>query len=616
MLQLLTGSGAILRCDDYYIREKIDGLDEVIFTIDVWDPVYPELVEEAKLRDRDKQTYVIKQIDQGVSTAKIIGFLDLDDWKSQMLIGYNNGTVAVGRTIAGVLPDGWTLTDLSGSTIRRQVNGALTPYEVCKQCEKTFAVWIRWDNAAKTCTIRSKTPGSPSGAFATRDLNLQQINYKGKSDGIVTRLYAYGKDDLSIAPINDGKPYIDNFTYTDKILTGVWKDERYTIRENLLEDARERLAGLAVPKRSYECKVADLQAVDPEKYGFLDFGLYTVATLIDDIKNLSVDYQVAERRVYPYYPDKNEVIFDSSPEQITGIVDEAVEVLETKVSPAAMQTEIDRATGVLQSGYSGYVMLNRNVDGFANEFLVMDTNSIETAQHILRINRAGIGFSSTGYAGPYYQAWTIDGHLSLGGINNSYGVLEILDTSGHVIGRWGKDGVYIQAGSIVIGSKFSVDDHGILTAEDGIFNGTIRGSRIEGSQILSSQIGTLNDEFYVVENGDHVEIGFSGFDCWDEKLRTNWLGQVNNPATGGTDAGINGKNGDAGFRRLFLLDDWYRGSDGNLWDVTRTIRWIENRLSDLENFCRRHDWSGDDDDDDPGTIPGGDDGELPDGPVN
>jgi hypothetical protein len=378
-----------------------------------------------------------------------------------------------------------------------------------------------------------------------------------------------------------------------------------------------------------------------------------VATLIDDIKNLSVNYQVAERRVYPYYPENNEVIFDSSPERLTGIVDEAVDVLETKVSSAAMQTEIDRATGVLQTGYSGYVMLNRNSKGFANELLVMDTNNLETAQHVLRINRAGIGFSSNGYAGPYYQAWTIDGHLSLGGVNNSYGALEILNSSGQIIGkwnkdgitvnsgliqgpqivcggannangqilirnsagqiigRWDKDGIYVQSGSIQIGSKFRVDSNGNLTATDGTFTGEIKsGSTITGARILASQIGTTDDEFYVVENEEQgVEIGFSGFDCWDKVLRTNWLGSVENPATNGDDAGINGRTGDAGFRKLYLLDGWYEGDDG-MWDVTRTIRWIDNRLRSIERFCQSHDWDGEeggDDGDDPGGYDNGDD---------
>ena len=428
MLRLLTDSGPkIIRCDDYYIRELASGLDECIFSIDVWDPLYSELVEEAQIQDADGQTYLIKQIDGGANSAKIIARIDLDAWEAEMHLAYGNGIKTVYQTVDAVKPSGWTVIDQSGSTIRRTVNGNLTSLEICQECEDTFFVWFRWDNAAKTCTIHSKIPPAPVGAFATRDLNLKQINYKGKSNDIRTRIYAYGQDGLTFASINGGKPYLDDNRYTDKILPMYWKDERYTIPENLMHDAAEKLAEVAVPRRSYDCAVADLKAVDPAKYGFLDFSLFTTATLIDDIKNFSVDYQVVERHVYPYYPEKNDVIFDTSPQKLTAIVDNTKDLLEARPTSEQVKIDVDRATGILQTGKSGYVVIGRNADGYANEIYFMDTNSMETARQVLRINRAGIGFSSTGVAGPYYQAWDLQGHLTLGGVNNSYGDLMILD---------------------------------------------------------------------------------------------------------------------------------------------------------------------------------------------
>ena len=171
MLVLLrTGAPEILRCDDYYIRELADGLDELIFSIDVWDPVYPYLVEEAQIQADGDQIYLIKQIDGGVNTAKIICQLDVDAWQADMHLAYGNGIVTVYNTVNGVKPAGWTVVDQSGSTIRRTVNGNMTAYEICKACEETFGVWFRWDNKAKTCTIHSKAMPAPVGAFATRDL--------------------------------------------------------------------------------------------------------------------------------------------------------------------------------------------------------------------------------------------------------------------------------------------------------------------------------------------------------------------------------------------------------------------------------------------------------------
>ena len=512
----LLSTGEILRCDDYYIRELANGLDELIFQISVWDPVYPHLVEEAQIQADNGQVYLIKQIDGGENTAKLICQLDIDAWRETMHLAYGNGIKTVYNTVNAVKPTGWTVTDLSGSTIYRSVNGNLTSYEICKECEEIFGVWFRWDNNAKTCTIHSKAMPAPVGAFATRDLNLKQINYKGKSNDIRTRLYAYGQDNMTFASINNGKPYVDNFTYTDKILPMYWKDERYTIKENLLADAISKLAELAVPRRSYECAIVDLKAVDPDKYAFLDFSLYTTATLIDDIRNFAVNYQVVERHIYPHYPEKNVVIFDTSPQKLTNIVDNTKALLETKVSAAEMQKEVDRATGVLQTGLSGYVVINRNSDGYANEILFLNTNSLQTATKVLRINNAGIGFSSTGYQGPYYQAWTLDGVLSLGGVNNAYGDLQILDPSGKKICRVNKDGftLYDTNGSTIIGqwnhSGIDVKKGSISGVSIDIARGNNIGLYCNGTHFQFGDF-EVNDEYgrQVLESSDEMT-GMSG----------------------------------------------------------------------------------------------------------
>lgn len=437
---LINGQDQIIQCDDYYVRQRSNGLDEVIFTLSIYDPVYPYITEEAKITDIDGQTYLVKQIDAGKNTAKVIAQLDLNDWKGLMHIAWGNGIKTVSQTIELVKPSGWTVVDNSGVTFRRTVNGNLNSYDVCVQCCKTFGVYIRWNNATKTVTITNKALAYPVGAFVTRELNMTELNYKGKSNDIVTRLYAYGVDGLSFASINGGKPYVENHTYTDAVISAYWKDERYKVAQNLLEAAQEKLAEMAVPVRSYSCSIVDLQATDPQKYGFLNFPMFTTATLVDDIKGFSLNYQVVERHVYPYYPEKNEVVFDSAPQRITAELNEAKEILSQKTDQEQVQTEVDRATGVLQTGKSGYVVIGRNLDGYANEIYFLDRPSLEEAVKVLRINQAGIGFSSHGVGGPYYQSWTLDGHFALGGVNNAYGDFEILDSNGHTLFEIDKDG--------------------------------------------------------------------------------------------------------------------------------------------------------------------------------
>ena len=413
MLTLYSGGkGYPIQNDDYYIREIPGGLNEVIFNISIWDELYPLLTEEANIREGEGQLYLIKQIDGGAQAAKVVCQLDLDEWRSEMLLNYTNGSATVNQTISGILPNGWTIQDRALLNIRRTVEGNYTPFEVVQACQETYGVQVQFDNKTKAITLFFAENEKPLGAFATRDLNLKEINYKGKSTNFATRLYAYGKDGLSFASINDGKPYVDDNTYSSRVICAYWKDERYEVAENLLEDAKKNLAAIAVPQRSYDCNVVDLAATNPEMYGFQDFSMFSVITLIDDSKNAHINHQVVERWNYPYYPEKNKVILSTV---VPKIQSQIVQVQQQINNPNSnfqqiQQSKIDNATNWLTSA-DGYVIAVKDDNSTWKEILFLDTPSVETAKNVLRINTNGIGFSTNGVNGPYRNAWTIDGSL-------------------------------------------------------------------------------------------------------------------------------------------------------------------------------------------------------------
>lgn len=330
-----------------------------------------------------------------------------------MLIGYTNGSATLDATITGVLPAGWSLVDDTGLTMQRTIEGDYTPLEIIEACRDTYGVYFRFDNVAQTVTVVIPDAAQPLGAFATRDLNLKENNYKGKSNDLVTRLYAYGADGLSFASINGGLPYVDNNTYSNKVVCAVWKDDRYTIAENLLADAKTKLAVMAVPDRSYDCDVVDLRATNPEMYGFLNFDVFSVATLIDDAKGIAINYQVVERWDYPYYPEKNKVIFSSSPAKIQSQVTHITQQIENPNSAFQQQQQaaIGNATNWITGNNGGYVVFQRNAQGQPYEILVMDQPTIDTATKVWRWNSGGLGYSGTGYNGPYTTAITQDGQI-------------------------------------------------------------------------------------------------------------------------------------------------------------------------------------------------------------
>lgn len=109
---------------------------------------------------------------------------------------------------------------------------------------------------------------------------------------------------------------------------------------------------------------------------------------------------------------------------------------------ASIKTEVSKGTSWLTRG-DGYVVAVKNTDGSWKELLFLDTPSIETAQKVLRINENGIGFSDSGVNGDYSQSWTLDGTLSLGGVNNAYGSLELLNADAKTTAEFDNTGIWL-----------------------------------------------------------------------------------------------------------------------------------------------------------------------------
>lgn len=117
------------------------------------------------------------------------------------------------------------------------------------------------------------------------------------------------------------------------------------------------------------------------------------------------------------------------------------------------------------------------------QILVVDSLPKESAHNVLRINSAGIGFSSSGINGSFTSAWTIDGTLNmqdinvinlvadlikggtltLGGQDNGNGVMLVKSAAGATLGRMDNSGLTMLATD---GSRIVVSAANGLTGYD------------------------------------------------------------------------------------------------------------------------------------------------------
>lgn len=173
---------------------------------------------------------------------------------------------------------------------------------------------------------------------------------------------------------------------------------------------------------------------------------------------------------------------------------------------ASIQRAVSHATELITGGLGGHVVISQNADGEPEEILIMDTDDKETATNVIRLNRNGLGFSTTGYDGTYANAWTIDGNLvadfiTTGTLDASEVRVVNLDASNINTGTMSAN--YISGGTIdasqvnVTNLSASSITSGTMSA-DRIFGGTINGNNVNCVNITASNISagsTITNNF-------------------------------------------------------------------------------------------------------------------------
>lgn len=313
----------VVKVDDYYITYYYDGYDTLEFDISSDNESFPLIVEHAPIKDASND-YVITKIDGNGDNVHVLAELDLQDFKDRFWEIYDDGSRTLEDSIFNFLPFSWEFRDQTSNKSRRTLRlEGCTALDLLKECSKSVLYGATFNFDTKNKILYRVNPnfyrtgGYYSPAFVTEELNLRSVNYYGDSSNLITRLVARGKDGLTFAMINGGLDYVENNTFTNDIIYGYWKDERYTDAEHLLETATEMLAELAVPARSYECDVIDLKSIYPEKYGAQDLSLYNFVSLKDIKRNTSVIHQIIQVRKYPHYPERNTVTLASQPPSIS-----------------------------------------------------------------------------------------------------------------------------------------------------------------------------------------------------------------------------------------------------------------------------------------------------------
>lgn len=95
------------------------------------------------------------------------------------------------------------------------------------------------------------------------------------------------------------------------------------------------------------------------------------------------------------------------------LAQQAIDIQEApKKAASFLETAIAIATRLITGNSGGHVVLHTDeLTGKPYELLIMDTESIATATKVWRFNLGGLGYSGTGYNGPYTTAINMNGQI-------------------------------------------------------------------------------------------------------------------------------------------------------------------------------------------------------------
>lgn len=309
MIKLLNESkeqvALLTNVTDLKVVKDLNSIEQIEFNFTASADCRHELKCERYLRLKDfSNEYIIKEINDNGYDMQVIAICNIEDLQGNAFKQFTSLEQNINDTLLAALNgSGWTYELNCDTKKRRTLRKKITnTYDVLADIKKIFRVEYKFDALNKIIYVYDKR-GSDRGSYFMSDLNLVSLTKEGHTYDLITRIYPIGKDDLTIETVNNGKSYVENLSYKNKVIAAYWKDERYTIAESLRDDAALKLADLAKPYVSYKATVKDLAAINGIDIHMYDIG--DTVTIIDKKTKTRDSQRIVKLTIYPNDPDNN-----------------------------------------------------------------------------------------------------------------------------------------------------------------------------------------------------------------------------------------------------------------------------------------------------------------------
>lgn len=425
------GLGALSDCISAVTTTAINGVPELVINYPI-NGVHANEIDErcVIIADRDQhqglQPYIVRSVDKStlgrIEIRAVHLAMDLLDGVA--LKPYEATSLSDALTkIATYKTDNLAVTFSSDFTSNKPFKHAV-PSSVKQAMGGMDGSIIdtyggEWDLVDLTATLRSRM-GADNGVAIRYGKNLQRLKMETDWSSVYTGIYPFWTniDDGSVTQMTTPVYSLGTFSFTRTLMLDVSGEFMNQPAEaDLLTFAQNYAAShtLTSPKITWDVVMQDLRNApeykslalleqvalgDTVSIYYPDFGITASARIVSE------EYDVLRGKY-------NRLTIGSVRSSLAKAIAGQAQEAKTAIAQAqtAMAEAIQRATDAITGNVGGYIVTVLNASDEPQELLVMDTNDITTARKVWRWNLSGLGYSSTGYAGPYSTAITQDGEI-------------------------------------------------------------------------------------------------------------------------------------------------------------------------------------------------------------
>lgn len=496
---------------DCKITYQYDGLITLEFEKDEDEEV---LCEEPFFISNENQ-FIVKNIDENTITCE----LDFTSLKKDFFVGEKKFDSLTLNDILHQLLDkvNWTIRNAQSIKSRRtlEVEDESLLSAIFK-LEKLYDCTFEFDCKSKILTVVDE--GRKRDYNIYKDINLEDFIIKKDTFEHYTRIYGFGKDNMTFESINGGKEYVENTKYNQNIIPAVFRDDRFTDKLNLKKHCEELLEKYSKPLIEYELSIVELDGIKLK--------LHDIVTFLNHKTKRKEEHRIIEYTRYTEDETKSEIKFINRATNLSEFITHQQDTITTEIQKEIgkydFKTKFDEDIKKATARFENLLINGYKIETKDGTYYV-DRLPKEKAKNVLRIGLGGIMGSSNGWNGPYSLAIGNDGSINADRIITGF-----LDADRIKANSITSDKLTVKAKEELINGLVTETKYTELVADNTEFKSKIGQMLTEkfdnlqiGARNLARNSQNFDKNYWLIRGADekiieHLE-SFNGFDSVEFK---------------------------------------------------------------------------------------------------